>query len=152
MNKDKILTKIRSKINRLCISDWRTTEFASFDYCSDYAIHQCNLLKQYIEQNSPLFIGRFGTVELDYYLRGQYLQFNKGSIIKSMLGAPACWPIQEQSGSLSFQAGVFPYNNDMLLQFSNTYREAVDKLDVLITWVKKEDYLYSQQGGGKKWY
>lgn len=59
-----------------------------------------------------------------------------------MLGAPICWPIQEQSESLTFQAGVFSYNNQTLLEFCDMYRQAVDKLDVLITWFKNEKYLY----------
>ena len=149
---DKLLTKVRSKIYHLRNVEWRTPEFANFDYNSEYAIQQSNLLCKYIEQDNPIFIGRFGTVELDYYLRGQYLLHKKRNFIESLFGAPACWPIQEKQGALSVQAGVFPYSNDMLLEFSNEYRAAVENLDVLVSWVKKEDYLYSQQGGGKKWY
>lgn len=146
MTIDFLLTKLRYYINNILSSEWRIKEFANFDYTSDYAIKQNLYVRNLIENEKPFFIGRFGTVELEYYLRGQNLINKKGNIFQALFGAPICWPIQENRSSLSFQAGVFPYNNQTLFEFCRIYEQAVSELDALISWVKDEKYLYTLGG------
>lgn len=103
MNTDKLLLLLKRQIDKIKSLQnpnfWQQPEFRNFDWNSDDSYRQNEYLKRLILSGKPFFIGRYGTVELNYFIRSMMLKYHNGNVLNSLLDEPPCWPIQTDGGA-----------------------------------------------------
>lgn len=113
---------------------------------SDAVIVKGNeLIKTLIQTEKPFFIGRYGTIELGFFLRGyRYFlrhDFSLPNVLKAIVYTePECWGMGGGNG-LQTNAGVFPLTDDAFHTFTDIYYASTKQLDVLASWQKREVWL-----------
>lgn len=107
-------------------------------------------LKNMLDSEKPIFIGRFGAIELATFIN--YLQIERKlggadnfSLIKYYFDMvqPNWWSIASQR-SMCSNAGFFPSTPENLTKWGELMERDIHDLDVLLRWLKIEDIIVPQ--------
>lgn len=138
---DKILNKLRYLINFLKIGIAKKKTIL-VDYSGQQA---SDLILNKLNSNEPCMIARFGSGELSYVV--EYCNSKLGFVKykRYIFGEINSYKFSKNTLHTAFNnAGIFPSNESILVEFSKMMLEDMKQLDVIGSWLEDE-YFFSNE-------
>jgi hypothetical protein len=109
------------------------------------------LIRARLTDIRPFMATRFGTVELDALRWAVYKKNWPQRILDFIRQDIAHWDFPEHIfPSLENNAGFFPANHETLQKFLNLHLEAIDQIDILASWQKRESFFENRLSNAKR--
>jgi hypothetical protein len=104
-----------------------------------------NLILKKLNEDKPLMISRLGATELSCILNYYFINKNfLGNIMNVVKGFPYFLKFNSSVVSkMTVWSGFFPSTEDNLIKFSKMSLNDVGQIDVLASWMKHEQFIYS---------